>query len=136
VTRQDVEEIKGHFDRVADGLRSEMTGLRQGLREEIAQQGAELRAEMAGLRQALREEIDGARREAGVTADGRRSEIRQVAEGVALANERIDRLDLRVDDLTGEVRRGFASVRADFRRLHETDDDLRRRIEAQERRGA
>ena len=43
---------------------------------------------------------------------------------------------LRVDGLTGEMRRGFAGVRAELRGLHETDDELRRRIEAQERRGA
>jgi hypothetical protein len=35
-----------------------------------------------------------------------------------------------------EPQRGFAGVRADMRRLHETDDDLRRRIEIQEQRGA
>jgi hypothetical protein len=59
-----------------------------------------------------------------------------VADGVALANERVDHLDLRVDGLTGEVRRGFAAVRAEIHSLHEADDELRRRIETQEQRGA
>jgi hypothetical protein len=55
---------------------------------------------------------------------------------VALANERIDHMDLRVDTLTGEMRRGFAGMRAELHRLHETDDELRRRIEVQEQRGS
>jgi hypothetical protein len=125
VTRKEVEEIKGHFDGVAAGLREEMGGLRD-----------DLRADMGGLRNELRAETAEVRRHAGALADDLRSEIRMVADGVALANERIDHLDLRVDSLTGEVRRGFAGVRAEVHRLHETDDELRRRVEAQEQRGA
>jgi hypothetical protein len=64
----------------------------------------------------LRAEFDSVRREAGVAAEGLRSEIRQVAEGVALANERIDDVDLRVDRLATETRRGFADLRAEVRR--------------------
>ena len=114
MTQKEVEEIKGHFDGVAAGLREEMGGLR-----------TELRAETAEVR-----------RHAGALADDLRSEIRLVADGVALANERVDHLDLRVDSLTGEVRRGFAAVRAEIHSLHEADDELRRRIETQEQRGA
>ena len=55
---------------------------------------------------------------------------------MALANERLSDVDLRVDSLTGEMRRGFAGVRAEIHSLHEADDELRRRIEAQEQRGA
>ena len=55
---------------------------------------------------------------------------------MALANERLGDVDLRVDSLTGEIRRGFAGVRAGIHSLHEADDELRRRIEAQEQRGA
>ena len=91
---------------------------------------------MGGLRDELRAETAEVRRHAGALADDLRAEIRMVADGVALANERIDHLDLRVDSLTGEVRRGFAGVRAEIHSLHETDDELRRRIEAQEQRGA
>ena len=196
MTQKEVEEIKGHFDGVAAGLRegmgelAEMGGLGTelraemgGLREEMGGLGTELRSEMGGLREEmgglraelraelrsemgelreemgglrtelraelrsemgeLREEVapDGAaggvavgdgpaargdgrartelraetaevRRHAGALADDLRSEIRMVADGVALANERVDHLDLRVDGLTGEVRRGFAAVRA------------------------
>jgi len=151
VTRKEVEEIKGHFDGVATGLRqelkqhvaeqvgglrAEMGGLRDGLRAEMGGLRDGLREEMGGLRNELRAETAEGRRHAGALADDLRSEIRMVADGVALANERIDHLDLRVDNLTGEVRRGFAGVRAEIHSLHEADDELRRRIEAQEQRGA
>ena len=122
MTRKEVEEIKGHFDGVAAGLRQE-------LKQHVAEQ-------VGGLREEMRAETAEVRRHAGALADDLRSEIRMVADGVALANERIDHLDLRVDSLTGEVRRGFAGVRAEIHSLHEADDELRRRIEAQEQRGA
>ena len=91
---------------------------------------------MGGLRQELREEIGEVRRHAGVVAEDLRSEIRAVGDGVALAYEHLNQVDLRVDSLTGEVRRGFAGVRAEIHGLHETDDELRRRIENLEQRGA
>ena len=167
MTRNEVEEIKRHFDEVGGGLRDELKqhvaeqvgGLRDelkqhvaeqvgGLRDELKQHAAEqvggLRDELkqhvveqvGGLQHTLGEEIAEVRQHAGVVAEDLRSEIRAVGDGVALASERIDHLDLRVDNLTGEVRRGFAGVRAEVHRLHETDDELRRRIEAQEQRGA
>ena len=55
---------------------------------------------------------------------------------MALNTERINDVDLRVDHMTLEMRRGFADVRAEIRRLHEaderladTDEQLRRRLE-------
>lgn len=129
MTRTEVEEIKGHFDKVANELRSEFRAGLDGL-------GTELRQEMAEVRTDLQQEISEVRHYTGVVAEDLRSQIRAVAEGVALANERISDVDLRVDALTSEVRRGFAAVRVEIHRLHETDDDLRRRIEAQEQRGA
>jgi hypothetical protein len=155
VTRKEVEEIKEHFDAATAGLRTELVdhigeqvgGLRTELRAEIAGMRRDLGADIAGVRQdlgtdiaAVRQDLGGGideiRRHVGVVAEDLRSEIRMVADGVALANERINQVDLRVDGLTGEMRRGFAGLRAEMRGLHETDDELRRRIEAQERRGA
>jgi len=129
VTRNEVEEIKGHFDEVAAGLRTE-------LKQHVGEQVGGLREEMGGLRNELRGEIAEVRRHAGALADDLRSEIRMVADGVALANERVNQLDLRMDGLTGEMRRGFAGVRAEIHSLHEADDELRRRIGVQEQRGA
>jgi hypothetical protein len=133
VTSQEVEEIKGHFDAVTAGLRVE---LKQHVEDQVGGLRTELRTEIAGSRQELGAEIEESRRHVGVVAEDLRSEVRLVADGVALANERIDQLDLKVDGLTGEMRRGFAGVRAEIRSLHATDDELRRRIEAQEKRGA
>ena len=136
MTRKEVDEIKGHFDEVAEGLRAELKQHVDGLRAEMDGLGNGLRAEMDGLRGELRAETAEVRRHAGALADDLRSEIRMVADGVALAHERVNQLDLRVDALTGEVRRGFAGVRAEIHSLHEADDEMRRRIEAQEQRGA
>jgi methyl-accepting chemotaxis protein len=130
-----VAEVKGHFDRVGGELRAQMGQTRDSVRADVG----ELRVEMGQMRDSvradvgeLRQGIADARTVAEAVNDDLRKEIRLVADGVALANERIDRLDLRVDDLTGEMRRGFALVRADIRRLHETDDQLRQRIEGLE----
>lgn len=143
MTNQEVEEIKGHFDKVAQELRAEFRGEFATVRAEAAATAQDFRGEI----DAVREDLSASRRDAaavadhlkaeiaevrhytGVVAEDLRSEIRAVSEGVALANERINDVDLRVDTLTHEVRRGFAGVRAEIHRLHETDDDLRRRIE-------
>jgi len=118
VKNEEVEELKGHFDKA---LRSEMAGMAQGLRGEMTEMAKGLQGEIAEVRHYT-----------GVVAEDLRSQIGAVAEGVALVTQRIDDVDLRVDALTREVRRGFAGVRAEIRRLHESDDELRRRIEAQE----
>jgi chromosome segregation ATPase len=150
VTNQEVEQIKRHVDEAMQGLRGEIAQVRGEMTEGFAQVRGEMTAGFAQVRGEISEfrrdaaevadhlmqEIVETRKNAGAQAEELRSEIRAVAEGVALANERINDVDLRVDNLTGEVRRGFAGVRAEIHRLHETDDELRRRIEAQERRGA
>ena len=64
MTRKDVEEIKGHFDGVA-------TGLREELKQHVANQVGGLREEMGGLRTGLRAESSGRKRSAGSRGDGR-----------------------------------------------------------------
>jgi len=135
MTNQEVGEIKGHFDKVAQGLRGEIAQATGQLRGGIAESAQGLKGEIAESARSLREEIADVRRYTGVVAEDLRSQIGAVAEGVALASQRIDDVDLRVDALTSEVRRGFAGVRAEIHRLHETDDELRRRIEAREQHG-
>ena len=151
-------EFRSEMGGLRDSLRAEIVGVRQDLGAEIVGVRQDLGAESAGVRQDLGAEIAGVRQElgaeiaevrrelgaentetrrhVGVVAEDLRPEIRLVADGVALANERINQLDLRVDGLTGEMRRGFAGVRAEIHSLHEADDELRGRIEAEERRGA
>jgi DNA repair ATPase RecN len=132
VTSQEVEQIKRHVDEAVQGLRGEMAAEFAQVRGEIS----DFRRDAAEVADHLMQEIVETRKNAGAEAEELRSQIRAVAEGVALANERLNDVDLRVDTLTGEVRRGFAGVRAELHSLHETDDELRRRIEAQEQRGA
>lgn len=127
--------MAAEFAKVRAEMASEFSDVRGEIsefRRDSAAVGDHLMEKIAGLEA----DVASARREGGAAADGLRSDIRAVAEGVALANERIDDVDLRVDRLTSEVRRGFAEVRTEIHRLHATDDELRRRIEAQERRGA
>jgi DNA repair ATPase RecN len=139
VTSQEVEQIKRHVDEAVQGLRGEMAQVRGEMVAELGQVRGEIsdfRRDAAEVADHLMREIVETRKNAGAEAEELRSQIRAVAEGVALANERLNDVDLRVDTLTGEVRRGFAGVRAELHSLHETDDELRRRIEAQEQRGA
>ena len=69
MTRKDVEEIKGHFDGVA-------TGLREELKQHVANQVGGLREEMGGLRTELRaefrSEMGGLREEMGGLRDRER----------------------------------------------------------------
>jgi len=125
VTRKEVDEIKGHFDQAMGTLRRELTTEIGRVREELGVEIAGIRAEIAEIREHL-----------GGMAEGFRSQIRVVADGTAGVTKHIHDLDLRVDGLAGEMRRGFAGVRAEMHSLHETDDELGQRIGAQEQRGA
>jgi hypothetical protein len=72
----------------------------------------------------------------GVVAEGLESKIQLVAEGVALANDRIDRLDRRMDGfdtrmdrLEIEVRRGFAEMGSAIKLSHSQLDSRLTRLE-------
>ena len=130
--RAEIAGVRSHADAVAQETRSEMREGFAKVRSEIG----EFRLDAAAVADHLKQEIAEVRHYTGAVAEDLRSDIRAVAEGVALANARLEDVDLRVDGLTSEVRRGFAGVRAEIHRLHETDDELRRRIEAPEQRGA
>ena len=107
-----VEDIKRHFDLVAQGLREEIRagdeGLRQALRDEI-------RAGDEGLRQALRDqiravdevlrgEIRDVKRHSDVIAESLRSEIRLVAEGVVGLDQKFTLEFMKVREEIGEVK--------------------------------
>jgi hypothetical protein len=87
------EEIKRHFDVVADGLRAEVRDLRQhtdvGMRE---------------LRSELRAEIQDVKRHSDVIAESLRGEIRIVAEGVAGLDEKFTHEFRNVRQEIGEVK--------------------------------
>jgi hypothetical protein len=99
------EDIKRHFDVVADGLR---TGF------------AELRSEVGGLRA----EIQDVKRHSDVIAEALRSDIRTVAEGFVATNERLDRLEVRISE-------GFEELKSTIRISYV---DLDRRVVVLEKR--
>ena len=147
--REEVTGLRGEVTGLrgeVTGLRGEVTGLRgevTGLRAEMTAGFVQVHGEVSDFRRDsaevadhLMQQIVEVGKNAGIEAEELGSQLRAVAEGVALANERLGDVDLRVDSLTGEIRRGFAGVRAEIHSLHEADDELRRRIEAQEQRGA
>jgi hypothetical protein len=98
------EDIKRHFDVVADGLR---TGF------------AELRSEVGGLRA----EIQDVKRHSDVIAEALRSDIRTVAEGFVATNERLDRLEVRISE-------GFEELKSTIRLSYV---DLDRRVQSLEK---
>jgi chromosome segregation ATPase len=163
VTAKDVEEIGKRLDAGLAGLEKQFTAVRTGfadmraefgtmradftaMRTEVEQQFAAVRAEMAEQFTAVRGEIGELRtevdrvaietRSSGVKLDDLHGQIRIVGDGVALANERIDGVDIRIDKLTSEVRRNAATTRIDIGRLQEAQqrledgqDQLRQRVE-------
>jgi cell division protein FtsB len=143
------EDIKRHFDVVADGLRTGFAELRSevgGLRAEIQDVKrhsdviaealrTELRAEIQdvkrhsdviaeALRTELRAEIQDVKRHSDVIAEALRSDIRTVAEGFVATNERLDRLEVRISE-------GFEELKSTIRISYV---DLDRRVVVLEKR--
>jgi chromosome segregation ATPase len=65
VTSQEVEEIKGHFDKVAQGLREEIGGLRAEMGAEFASVRGEMATEFANVRDEMTAEFANVRGEMG-----------------------------------------------------------------------
>jgi archaellum component FlaC len=124
--QETAEDIKRHFDVVAQGLREEIGDLRSevggihagigDLRSEIDGLHAgigDLRSEVGGLHAGigdLRSEIGGlhagigdAKRHFNVVAESLRSDIRTVAEGFVATNERLDRFEVRMSEKFREM---------------------------------
>lgn len=126
--------LRSEIRQVAEELGAKQEDLRLSLRSEIRQSGDELRlslqseirqsaeglvtrqedlrlslqSEIRQVAQELGAKVDDSRREFGVITEGLRSEIQQVAEGVILNGERIDRLQ-------AENAREFAEMQSMFR---------------------
>jgi hypothetical protein len=102
------DEIKRHFEVVAEGfhqsLRDGLNELRTELRTEIGGLRTELRAEIGGLRTELRAEIQDVKRHSDVIAASLRGEIRLVAEGVAGLDEKFTPEFRNVREEIGEVK--------------------------------
>lgn len=106
------EEIKRHFDVVAEGLRAEIQDVRRH---------SDVVAE--GLKAELRSEIQDVKRHSNVIAESLRSEIRIVAEGVVGLREEFPLEFKRVYEEFGEVR---ALIRVSY-------GDLDRRVQSLEK---
>ena len=112
------DDIKRHFDEVAEGLRAEMGALAVGLRGEIqdlrrnSDVVAEgLRAEIRDVKRhsdvvadGLRTDIRDVKRHSDVVAESLRGEIRLVAEGVAGFDQKFTMEFVKVREEIGEVK--------------------------------
>jgi hypothetical protein len=91
------DEIKRHFEVVAEGFH-------QSLRDGLNELRTELRTEIGGLRTELRAEIQDVKRHSDVIAESVRGEIRLVAEGVAGLDEKFTPEFRNVREEIGEVK--------------------------------
>jgi chromosome segregation ATPase len=110
--QETAEDIKRHFDVVAQGLREEIGDLRSEVGGIHAGIG-DLRSEIDGLHAGigdLRSEVGGlhagigdTKRHINVVAESLRSDIRTVAEGFVATNERLDRFEVRMSEKFREM---------------------------------
>jgi len=102
--RETSDDIKRHFDEVAEGLRAEMRAemgaLTVGLRAEIL----DLRQHSDGVADGLKAEIRDVKRHSDVVAESLRGEIRLVAEGVAGLDQKFTMEFVKVREEIGEVK--------------------------------
>ncbi len=123
------EDIKRHFDFVAEGLRTGFAELRTGFAE-LRTEFAELRTDFGSLRievGGLRIEIADVKRHADVVAEGLRSDIRTVAEGVAGLDQKFTLEFVSVRD---EIREQIGEVKILLRVSY---SDLDRRLQSLEK---
>lgn len=136
-------ELKEYLDTMRREMREENTSMFEAMRQENAANLEAMRQENAANLEAMRQENVAqhaeTRRHSEVVGEHLRSEIQQVAEGVMMVGERVDRLERRVtgvearlDRLTLEVRLGFSEVRSSMR---DSYDALDRRVSALEDNG-
>ncbi len=104
-------------DDLSAKILEELVALRRST-ESLEAKQEELRLGLQSVAEGLGAKLDDSRREFGVVTEGLRSEIQQVAEGVVLNGERLDRFQ-------AETSREFAEVRSMFRFSHA---ELERRL--------
>ena len=106
MTNHEVEAVKSHFDKVTQDFRTE------------------LRGEVTRVRGELQDQISFFRKGADFTMNGLREETAGLRSHTSF----------RLDALTSEVRIRCGDLRAEVRRLRESNDDLRRQLETLEMR--
>lgn len=103
---------------MSDGLSAKILEELVALRRSTESLEAKQEDLRLSLQSEIRQSAEESRREFGILAEGLRSEIQQVAEGVIMNGERIDRFQ-------AETAREFADVRSMFRFSHA---ELERRL--------
>jgi hypothetical protein len=104
--RDTAEDIKRHFDVVAEGLRSEVHELRSdvhGLRSEVHELAGDLRSEIRVVDEKVDRSFVDLKRYFDVVSESLRSDIRTVAEGFVSTNERLDRIESSTSERFGEL---------------------------------
>jgi hypothetical protein len=112
MTSDDREDIKRHFDVVAENLRSEIRLVAEG------------NAMTAESLERLRGDVEAFRAETARELAAVRSETRQVAEGVVMNTESLERF-------RGETARNFADVRSEIRLSYSDIDNRLKAVERQ-----
>ncbi len=122
--RGEVTGLRGEVTELRDGLTGQRVEL-NGLRQEVNG----VRGGLAELRTEVRETALETRRHFEVTAEALRHDVQTVAEGVAMTNERVDRLG---SELRAEMNERFmaqeAMLRIAFRDVRRDIEDLRARL--------
>ncbi len=120
MTPEEAEDIKRHFNVVAEGLRSEIRLVAEG--------HAGLDQKIDGVRRELQEFRSEARSELRVVAEGLRSEIRLVAKGHAVLDQRIDGVRRELEKFRGEARSEIRLVAEGQKTLRQEAADFRQEV--------
>ncbi|HEY9422096.1 MAG TPA: hypothetical protein VIW92_11835, partial [Thermoanaerobaculia bacterium] len=117
-----VEERFTETDGQLQSLRKEVVTFREETAQGFAEVGSEVRRVHEEMAQGL-EEVKGDIRQAHVSVEDLRGEVRQVAEGVANANERLDRYKDEVSrnfkESEARHRNGYHNLEGRVRKLEE-----------------
>jgi predicted nucleic acid-binding Zn-ribbon protein len=130
--RQEFASLRQEFASMRQETAGEFAGVRQdfgSMRQEFASLRQETAGEFASVRQEFAAESTETRRLFEVFTEDLKSQIQTVAEGVLSCNERIDRLDQKVDGLSDEMATEFKDTRSLIEFSHHELDRRVRKLE-------
>jgi ABC-type transporter Mla subunit MlaD len=122
------EDLKKLIESTAAETRSQFAETHRQFAE-THRQFAETQRQFAEMRGYVEETAAETRRHFDVVAEGLKAKIETVAEGVISANERIDRVDAKVDRLASDMTTEFNDVRSMIKFSHH---ELDRRVRSLE----
>lgn len=110
----EIVELREHTDQRFERVLHEIVDLRGGLRELREHTDGGLR----GLREEVRGWVDDARRHFQILAEDLRSDMRLLAEGLVAVNERLDRVETRLEaKMDARFEETHALIRFSYRDL-------------------